>query len=86
MKIIENKEKNSIELQLNVAGFSKDDLKITADAHFIWVEGKRNDLELKKEIVLAKSVSNYEKISATVEHGLLTISLYKKLPITISIE
>ncbi|MGC8664550.1 MAG: archaeal heat shock protein Hsp14 [Nitrososphaeria archaeon] len=82
----------------DVAGFSKEDIKVTLNEDILTISAERKEkegveylwkqrpLKIKKLIPLPEKVENEKEISAKYENGVLTISLPLKKKVHIPVQ
>ena len=71
------RSEDSVDLIIEVPGYAKEDLKLSLEKDCMTIEGELENREFSKSFRLPKDVDT-ENIKASVDKGILTISLPKK--------
>jgi len=67
-------EQGGYRVEIPVAGFKPDEIEVTLEEHVLTISGKSERGEFTRSLLLPEDIDG-ENISATVEHGLLTLAL-----------
>ncbi|MDA8882852.1 Hsp20 family protein [bacterium] len=89
---VETIDENKYQITLALAGFSRDDIEITIKEGLLTITGSKPDIEQEGREFLHRGIANrafsrewkladyVEVIDATMEDGLLFVSLERKVP------
>lgn len=89
---VETIDENKYQITLALAGFSRDDIEITIKEGLLTITGSKPDIEQEGRKFLHRGIANrafsrewkladyVEVIDATIEDGLLFVSLERKVP------